>query len=273
MTTENKTAETTVEKTHEQKMIEVADAHSAEAIKAGTAPVIEKPAEAATVPDKFKNADGSLNTAALLASYSELEKKQGAPKVEDKPAVDPAKVDEKPAADPEAAAADVVTSAGLKMEDLQTKFDTSGKLDDSDYTALASKGIPKEMVDDFIAGRVARRDNYSNAIYAEAGTADSYAAMVAWAKDGLTTSEKQAFNSAIDSGDVAKAKFAVSGLAAKYTKANGKEPTLITPEVTTSTGDVFRSQAEVTKAMQDPRYKKDSAYRADVAAKLARSKY
>ena len=35
--------------------------------------------------------------------------------------------------------------------------------------------------------------------------------------------------------------------------------------------DVFRSQAEVVAAMNDPRYDRDPAYRQDVFAKLDRS--
>jgi hypothetical protein len=36
-------------------------------------------------------------------------------------------------------------------------------------------------------------------------------------------------------------------------------------------GDVFRSQAEVVQAMNDPRYEKDEAYRNDIFQKLERS--
>ena len=38
-----------------------------------------------------------------------------------------------------------------------------------------------------------------------------------------------------------------------------------------SSGDVFRSQAELVAAMGDPRYETDPAYRADVVAKLEQS--
>ena len=36
-------------------------------------------------------------------------------------------------------------------------------------------------------------------------------------------------------------------------------------------GDTFRSQAEVVRAMDDPRYEKDPAYRQDIYNKLERS--
>ena len=36
-------------------------------------------------------------------------------------------------------------------------------------------------------------------------------------------------------------------------------------------GDLYRSQAELVRAMSDPRYDNDPAYRADVIAKLEQS--
>ena len=36
-------------------------------------------------------------------------------------------------------------------------------------------------------------------------------------------------------------------------------------------GDVFRSQAELVRAMSDPRYENDPAYRQDIVEKLDRS--
>ena len=38
-----------------------------------------------------------------------------------------------------------------------------------------------------------------------------------------------------------------------------------------SSGQVFRSQAELVSAMSDPRYDNDPAYRADVISKLDQS--
>ena len=38
-----------------------------------------------------------------------------------------------------------------------------------------------------------------------------------------------------------------------------------------NSGDIFKSQAQLVKAMSDPRYDEDPAYRQDVIAKLDRS--
>ena len=64
---------------------------------------------------------------------------------------------------------------------------------------------------------------------------------------------------------------AVAGLKAEYEKANGFEGQMLTGKAAQPQVDVFRSQAEVVAAMQDPRYDSDPAYRQDVFNKLGRS--
>jgi len=46
---------------------------------------------------------------------------------------------------------------------------------------------------------------------------------------------------------------------------------MLTGKAPTNTGDVYRSQAEVVRAMSDPKYENDPAYRQDVYNKLERS--
>ena len=46
---------------------------------------------------------------------------------------------------------------------------------------------------------------------------------------------------------------------------------MLTGKAAETKGDVYRSQAQLVKAMSDPRYDNDPAYRADVVEKLNRS--
>ena len=46
---------------------------------------------------------------------------------------------------------------------------------------------------------------------------------------------------------------------------------MLTGKAAKSTGDVFKSQAQVVKAMSDPQYDKDPAYRQEIYDKLERS--
>ena len=56
-----------------------------------------------------------------------------------------------------------------------------------------------------------------------------------------------------------------------YDAANGYEGRMLTGKAAETRGDVFRSQAQLVKAMSDPRYDNDPAYRQDVVEKLNRS--
>ena len=82
----------------------------------------------------------------------------------------------------------------------------------------------------------------------------------------------EAFNEVVETGSVAAIKLAVSGLQTEYNNANGVEGKMVTgktapPQPT----DVYRSQAELVAAMNDPKYDNDPAYRQDVIEKLERS--
>ena len=56
------------------------------------------------------------------------------------------------------------------------------------------------------------------------------------------------------------------------TKAQeGYEGRMLTGKAARSSGDIFRSKAEVVQAMNDPKYDRDPAYRQDVYDKLERS--
>ena len=65
--------------------------------------------------------------------------------------------------------------------------------------------------------------------------------------------------------------FAVQALALKYQDQAGRDGKMVTGKAPKTSGDVFRSQAEVVKAMSDPKYDMDPAYRQDILEKLDRS--
>ena len=162
-------------------------------------------------------------------------------------------------------------SAGLNMQELQSEFDNNGTLNEKSYEALNKAGIPKEYVDQFIAGQLAMRDNMVNDVKGIAGGDTGYQDMVAWAAENLSDAEKAAYNNAVNSADMEGIKLAVNGLKARYESANGVEPTLAKGKASPSTEGGFRSWAEVTAAMNDPRYSKDIAYQDDVKRKIKNS--
>ena len=59
----------------------------------------------------------------------------------------------------------------------------------------------------------------------------------------------------------------------RYRDTVGSDGKLVSGKSSPSRGDEFRSQAEVVKAMSDPRYDEDPAYRLDVKRKLENSDF
>ena len=221
------------------------------------------------LPEKFNSVDE------LVKSYSELEQKLGEQSQPTKESVDPvSKVEakqEQPKSDLDIATK-AVDSAGLNMETLSEEFAKDGKLADGSYKSLEKAGIPKEYVDRFIAGQQAIADQQSATVKNLVGGTEAYDSMSDWAGQNLTETEKQAYNTAVNSKDLEAVKLAVVGLKARYAQSTGSEPTLVEGKASPSAEQGFASWAQVTQAMSDPRYAKDPAYQAEVKNKLANSK-
>ena len=109
-----------------------------------------------------------------------------------------------------------------------------------------------------------------NSIQNSVGGEAAYQQLVGWAAQNFSEAEIQAFDNVVDSGNVAAINLALAGLQARYTDANGYEGKMIQGKAA-APADTYRSQAEVVRAMSDPRYDRDPAYRNDVMEKLARS--
>ena len=98
-----------------------------------------------------------------------------------------------------------------------------------------------------------------------------YSNMLQWAQDNLNPKEIDMFDQVMERGDPFGAFFAVRSLAYRYQDQTGYEGKTVTGKAPKSGGSVFRSQAEVVKAMGDSRYENDPAYRQDIMEKLERS--
>ena len=113
-------------------------------------------------------------------------------------------------------------------------------------------------------------DAEMNSVYNSAGGEAEYNRLTAWAADNLPERKLDAFNSMIDQGNATAIQIAVSGLRSEYEAQEGYEGRMLTGKAARAV-DGFRSQAEVVRAMSDPRYDSDPAYRQDVYDKLERS--
>jgi hypothetical protein len=109
-----------------------------------------------------------------------------------------------------------------------------------------------------------------NTIQNSVGGEAAYQQLVGWAAQNFSEAEIQAFDNVVDSGNVAAINLALAGLQARYTDANGYEGNMIQGKAA-APADTFKSQAEVVRAMSDPKYDRDPAYRDEIMQKLARS--
>jgi hypothetical protein len=103
------------------------------------------------------------------------------------------------------------------------------------------------------------------------GGSDEYQNMIQWAGQNLSEQEIAMYDAVMDRGDPLAMFFAAQALSARYQDAVGYDGEMLTGNAPRNASDAFRSQAELVAAMDDPRYDKDPAYRADVADKLERS--
>ena len=113
-------------------------------------------------------------------------------------------------------------------------------------------------------------DAEMNSVYNSAGGEAEYNRLTEWAADNLPDRKLDAFNNMIDQGNATAIQIAVQGLRSEYEAQEGYEGRMLTGKAARAV-DGFRSQAEVVRAMSDPRYDSDPAYRQDVYDKLERS--
>jgi hypothetical protein len=115
-------------------------------------------------------------------------------------------------------------------------------------------------------------DNDVAQLHNVVGGKENYNNMLEWAQTNLQEQEIAMFDTVMDRGDPLSAFFAVRSLAYRYNDAVGYDGKMLTGTAAKGNTDVYRSQAEVVKAMSDPKYDNDPAYRRDVMNKLERSK-
>ena len=178
---------------------------------------------------------------------------------------------------------DVMQKAGVDPWAISQEFhDNQGQYTPEMVQQLTKAGFSEAAVKSYFAGRAAESgytskveditDSQIADIQTKAGGAETYKNLVGWAQQNLSEASINAFDNVINTGTIDEINFAVAGLKAQYDNANGFEGKMYTGKAPTSTSqDVFRSQAELVAAMSDARYDRDPAYRQDVIEKLDRS--
>ena len=217
---------------------------------------------------KYKNAEE------LEKAYVELQKKLGDKEEETEKVSTEEQTEDKPQL---SEGATLITDASKEY------FDNGNKLSDetlAKFSSLSSQDLIKAYMElqsnpEFQQQQAAPPAEIStaqiNQIKNSAGGEKAYSNIVNWAKTNLPQEQITAFDEVVNMGSVQAIQLAVSGLKAQYDNANGVEGRMVTGKAAPQNGDVFRSQAELVRAMSDRRYDNDPAYRQDVIEKLDRS--
>ena len=178
----------------------------------------------------------------------------------------------------------VMEKAGVDPWAISKQFhESQGEYTPEMVKQLTDAGFSEQAVKSYFAGRAAEAGYTSGAevsdiseteiadVQTAVGGKETYTNMMNWAAQNLTESAITAFDATMSSGTIDQIRLAVSGLQAQFENATGYDGQMLTGKAPKSSGDVFRSQAELVQAMSDQRYDNDPAYRQDVIAKLDRS--
>ena len=229
--------------------------------------------DASLILGKFKTVED------LQKAYKELERKQSN---QDESNED---TDEEPneeglqaEGDEEGEVTELSNNAAYMLE-LSKEYQANGKLSDEAMQKLTSLDQTELINSYFEYAATLSQQVVSQQLAAEqvtqiqesVGGAEAYGEMIDWAANTLSEQEINDYNSITNGNNVAAARFAVEALSNRWKAAEGYEAPLLTGKTGSPGIKPFRSQAELARAIANPKYESDPAYRMDVENRLKRS--
>jgi len=213
----------------------------------------------------------------MAKAYQELQSKLGEPKQED----ESNNLDITPESEGEELPQGETPQQNTAIQKATEDFYKTGEISDESYKQLEDAGISKEIVDSYKANAVAaqelqqlKSEMAATQVKESVGGEQNYQAMTAWAAKNLSSEEQSAYNDAVESGDMGLIDLAVSGLYSKYSNSNSVPPSNQLKGMSApSSTQGFNKPAEMSQAMQDPRYGVDAAYTQKVRDRVAASSW
>lgn len=232
---------------------------------------------------KYKSAEE------LEKAYLELQKKLGQAKEEQEQtedseeepsestseeateAVEEEQVSEEPEVEPEVA--QLLTEASKEFAENASKLseETIEKLSKLDSRTLIETwaNYIAQQNQEVVQANISQQE--ADRVMTAIGGQQFYQEMLGWASENLSPAEIAAYDNVVNSGNADAVYWAAMGLKAKYTDAVGYEGKQVSGKRPSRSEPGFRSHAELARAIADPRYRDDPAYRRDIEEKLARS--
>lgn len=229
-------------------------------------------AEQELLAGKFRDAQS------LEQAYIELQRKLGE-RSKEQPAAEEETTEDTPPEEVEEDSPEEFTEAEKAITNASAEFyENGGEISKETFEQL-SKLSSEELLNAYIklqsnqqqAPATDLSDSQVEEIKRFGGGEQEYQNMVQWAQAAMPDNYVNAFDRVIQFGDIDMIKLAVAGMRSAYQEANGYEGRMLSGKAPVTKEDGFRSQAEVVRAMSDPRYDSDPAYRQDVFDRLERS--
>lgn len=220
---------------------------------------------------KYKNAED------LEKAYVELQKKLGDQDGVSQEGQETQEVEDATKDEPKAEKSEAVSLLESANEEYFSNDKTLSKETLEKFSSLSSQDLVQAYLEMQKTNPTSNQTEVDvntaeiNKIQNSVGGEAEYNKLISWAGSNLSEPEVNAFDDLVGSGNAAAIQLGVDALKSKYENANGYEGRMLTGKAAETRGDVYRSQAQLVKAMADPRYEDDPAYRQDVIAKLERS--
>ena len=199
----------------------------------------------------------------LETAYKELEKKLGEKSEE----VSEEEKPQKQETDESLNLLDDLWDQGINNKLDKKTFEKLQKMDPVDVAKLAMQQRQKQQQPQ---SREFTNEDVKQ-IHGLVGGEDNYKNMMGWATQNVPEQEVKLYDAVMDLGNPLAAYFAVQAMALRYQDQVGREGQMVRGKAPKQTSDVFNSQQEMVKAMEDPRYNDDPAYREAILQKLERS--
>ena len=220
---------------------------------------------------KYKNAED------LEKAYVELQKKLGDQDGVSQEGQETQEVEDATKDEPKAEKSEAVSLLESANEEYFSNDKTLSKETLEKFSSLSSQDLVQAYLEMQKTNPTSNQTEVDvntaeiNKIQNSVGGEAEYNKLISWAGSNLSEPEVNAFDDLVGSGNAAAIQLGVDALKSKYENANGYEGRMLSGKAAETRGDVYRSQAQLVKAMGDPRYDNDPAYRQDVIAKLERS--
>lgn len=161
---------------------------------------------------------------------------------------------------------------------IQQEYESDEGISAKSYAELAEIGYTKAFVDSYIRGQEALVEQYVTSVIEYAGGRDKFEAL----HTHLETHNPEAAQSletALENRDLATVKAIINLAGQSRAKSFGRKPErsvttrAIPARPQAPKAEGFASRGEMIKAMSDPRYRTDSAYRRSVEQKVYHSNF